>query len=149
MTTTTHEAHHITGLPIEHYPTFEVGDLVSEHINSDAYPAVVVAVAAKTVWVSSVQYQIGNVSPTDIPGWNGYGDSASLVVDPESVKAAVAAGKTGAKSYRLRVAPKPTNSFSMREAGKYGDKGFHRTSWRRHQSFYLSKGATYRQDPHV
>lgn len=148
MSTTTHEVHHITGLPIEEYPTFEVGDLVSENINSDSYPAVVVAATDKTVWVASVKW-VGNFSADDAPGWNGYGDSGTIAVDPESVEAALAAGKAGAASYRLRVRPTPTTSMSMREADEYGKAGFHRTSWRRHQSFYLTKGARYRQDPHV
>lgn len=144
------ESHPKTGLPVEAVPTFKVGDLVTEHILSDGHPGVVVDATAKTVWVASVDYQVGNVSEGDVPGWNGYGDSATLVVDPESIERAVARGREGAAKYVLRVAPKPTTSYSINERETYGGD-FHRAGWRRPNSsgFYLSAGARYRRDPHV
>lgn len=143
------ESHPKTGLPVEPVPAFKVGDLVTEHFLSDGYPGVVVAATAKTVYVAKVSF-LGNFSPSDVPGHNGYGDSGSIVVDPESVEAAIAAGKEQASKYVLRVAPKPTTSASSRERETYGG-GFHRAGWRKpgNGAGYLSAGASYRQDPHV
>jgi hypothetical protein len=114
---------------------------------------VVVAATTKTVWVSKVGFVLGNVSADDQPGYNGYGDSATIVVDPESVERALAQGKDGASKYVLRVSPKPTASYSMslREQEQYGDQGFHRAKWAvpNSRAGSLSAGAKYRQDPHV
>lgn len=150
-TVTEFEVHPKTGLPVEAYPTFEVGDLVTEAFLSDATPGVVVAVTPKTVWVGSVDYQVGNVSPNDVPGHNGYGDSATLVVDPESVERSIARGKDAATKYVLRIGPRPTTSFSINEREKYGEAGFHRSGWSKPNSSagYLGKGARFRRDPHV
>lgn len=151
MTVATEFARHPkTGLPVQSTPAFKVGDLVTESIRSDSYPGVVVAATAKTVWVASVDYQVGNVSADDVPGWNGYGDSATLAVDPESVERAVAAGKDGAKKYVLRVSPRPTTG-SLGEREQYGEAGFHRAGWQSPNGgyFHLSAGARYRRDPHV
>jgi hypothetical protein len=144
------ERHPKTGLPVESVPTFKVGDLVTEHFLSDGHPGVVVAVTPKTVWVAGVDYQVGNVSDNDVPGWNGYGDSATLVVDPESVERAVARGREGASKYVHRVGARPTTSASIGERETYGGD-FHRASWKRPNSSagYLSAGARYRRDPHV
>lgn len=148
MTASTLQTHPKTGLPIEEVPTFEVGDLVTETFLSDGHPAVVVAVTAKTVWVSSVRF-VGNFSADDSPGYNGYGDSGTIVVDPESVEQAKAAGKSRAKKYVLRVSPHPT-SGSFAEQEKYGAR-FHRAKWAipNSRAGSLSKGARYRRDPHV
>lgn len=150
-TETVFEVHPKTGLPIQEVPTFEVGDLVTESFLSDGYPGVVVAVTAKTVWVGGVTYQVANVSPDDVPGYNGYGDSATLAVDPESVEKSIALGKAHATKYVLRVGSKPTTSFSIAEREKYGEAGFHRAKWAIPNSAAgsLSKGARFRQDPHV
>lgn len=146
------EPHPKTGLPVQPVPTYSVGDLVSEHINSDAYPAVVVAVTPKTVWVSKVAF-VGAFAPGDTPGYNGYGDSGTIVVDPESVQQALAAGPEKASKYVLRVAPKPVSprSMSMRDEQAYGSEGYHRAGWRKPgaSGMYLSTGASYRQDPHL
>ena len=142
--------HPKTGLPIQEVPEFKVGDLVTEGIMSDGYPGVVVHATAKTVYVHSVDW-VGNFSADDAPGHNGYGDSGTIAVDPESVERALAKGKEGASKYVLRVAPKPSLSgTSFNEREKYGEAGFHRASWRRPGGFgHLSAGARYRQDPHV
>lgn len=146
------EAHAKTGLPIEPHIEFEVGDLVTEHFLSDGTPGVIVHVTPKTVYVANVRW-VGNFHENDAPGWNGYGDSGSIAIDPESVEEAVKAGKEGgATKYVLRVASKPSvmgTSFNDRE--KYGEAGFHRSGWRLPNSSagYLSKGARYRRDPHV
>jgi hypothetical protein len=148
--TETFERHSKTGLPVQQTPTFEVGDLVSEHILSDCHPGVVVHATAKTVYVAGVDYAVGNVSEDDVPGYNGYGDSATLVVDPESVKRALAKGKDGAAKYVLHVGSKPSSSLSGNEREQYGSNQIHRASWQRPGgSFYLTKGASYRRDPHV
>lgn len=143
--------HPKTGLPVQPVVTFEVGDLVSETIMSDSYPAVVVAVSesGKTVWVRSVEW-VGNFSPDDAPGWNGYGDTGTIAVDPESVERAIAQGKEGATKYRQRVAAKPDQYGSIRDRETYGEAGFHRARWSRPGGYGgLFKGARYRQDPHV
>jgi hypothetical protein len=148
MTASTLQRHPKTGLPVEEVPTFAVGDLVTENFLSDGHPAVVVAVTAKTVWVSSVSF-IGNFSATDAPGYNGYGDSGTITVDPESVEQAMARGKSGASKYVLRVSPRPTRG-SMREEEQYGGE-FHRARWAvpNSRAGSLSAGARYRRDPHV
>ena len=150
-TATQFEVHPKTGLPIQPVPAFKVGDLVTESFLSDGYPGVVVAATAKTVYVGSVKF-LGNFSADDAPGYNGYGDSGSIVVDPESVEQAIAKGKDAATKYVLRVAPKPSVSgTSGRERDTYGEAGFHRAGWRlpNSRSGSLSAGARYRQDPHV
>ena len=148
MTASTLQTHPKTGLPIEPVPTFEVGDLVTESFLSDGYPGVVVAVTPKTVWVSRVRF-IGNFSADDAPGYNGYGDSGTITVDPESVEQAKARGKDSAHKYVLRVSPHPT-SGSFAEQEKYGPR-FHRAKWAlpNSRAGSLSAGARYRQDPHV
>lgn len=146
-----HEVHKKTGLPIQSKPSYKVGDLVTEHIASDAYPGVVVHATAKTVYVAHVDYKVVDVKPNDIPGYNGYGDSAGIEVDEESVKAAIAKGKDGGAKYVLHVNSRPSTggSVSSREEAQYGPS-FHRASWRRPGgSFSLSSGASYRRDPHV
>ena len=154
MTTTTAFAvHKTTGLPIEEYPTFEVGDLVTESINSDGYPGVVVHVTPKRVYVRGVNF-VGNFKADDAPGWNGYGDSGSIAVDPESVTEALALGPDGASKYVLYVSPhvsgfRHPGGGSFNEQDKYGEAGFHRSRWRKPGGYgSLSKGARYRQDPH-
>ena len=152
MSVATFARHPKTGLPVQEVPAFAVGDLVSETIMSDSYPAVVVAVSesGKTVWVRSVEW-VGNFSPDDAPGWNGYGDSGTIAVDPESVQRAVAAGKgEGATRYFQRVYARPEQYGSIRDRETYGGD-FHRARWARTGGGYggLSKGARYRQDPHV
>lgn len=142
--------HPKTGLPVMEHATFEVGDLVTEHMMSDGYPGVVVHATAKTVYVARVDYQIGNVSPDDVPGYNGYGDSATLVVDPESVERALAAGKEQASKYCLRISAQPSTGLSLDEERQYGSPRAHRASWRRPGGYgSLSKGAKFRRDPHV
>lgn len=152
MTASTLQSHPKTGLPVQEVPTFAVGDLVTEHFLSDGHPGVVVAVTPKTVWVAGVQF-VGNFSADDAPGYNGYGDSGTIVVDPESVEQALARGKSGASKYVLRVSSRPTTGASMswREREQYGDAGFHRAKWAipNSRAGSLSKGAKYRRDPHV
>lgn len=160
--------HPKTGLPIQRVATFAVGDLVTESIGSDAYPGVVVAVEGKgkTVYVRPVRFVLGNVSGSDVPGLNGYGDSATLVVDPESVEQAIAEGKgaqganlwsdeRGARKYVLRVSARPTGREtgdypSHRQCEEVGSTTFHRARWAIPGQSYgsLSAGAHYRQDPH-
>lgn len=142
--------HPKTGLPVQTAPTFEVGDLVTEHILSDGYPAVVVHATAKTVYVRRVDW-VGNFRSDDAPGYNGYGDSGTIAVDPESVAEAISRGKGGgANKYVLHVSAHPTTSYSMAEQEVYGEAGFHRARWRMPGgSMYLTAGAKYRQDPHV
>lgn len=152
MTTMTSTTHPKTGLPVQGVPTFEVGDLVTEAFLGDATPGVVVAVTPKTVWVAGVDFVVGNVSANDVPGYNGYGDSATLVVDPESVEQALALGKAGARKYVVRVSSKPAvgYSMSMREREEFPE-GFHRARWAipNSQAGGLRAGASYRRDPHV
>ena len=150
MSVATSARHPKTGLPVQEVPALTVGDLVSETIMSDSYPAVVVAASAsgKTVWVRSVEW-VGNFSADDAPGWNGYGDSGTIAVDPESVERAIAQGKEGATKYRQRVSAKPERYGSIRDQERYGPE-FHRARWARPGGYGgLSKGARYRQDPHV
>lgn len=146
--TETLTTHPQTGRPIAEVPTFEVGDLVTERVNSDGYPAVVVAATAKTVWVSSVDYVV-NAQDGDRPGHDGYGDSATLVIDPDSVEEALAAGKEGASKYVLWVSPRPSDG-SFNDEEKYGGS-HHRAKYRRPGSPYtvLTRGARYRRDPHL
>lgn len=141
--------HPKTGLPVESVPAFQVGDLVTEHFMSDGYPAVVVAATPKTLWVRRVEF-VGNFSAADSPGYNGYGDSGTIAVDPESVEQAVKAGKEGATKYVLRVGSKPSTSMSLREQEQYGSTSLHRAKWGLPGSHAgsLSAGAKYRQDPH-
>lgn len=147
-----HKTHPKTGLPIQEVPTFAVGDLVTEAFLSDGYPGVVVAATAKTVWVRPVSF-VGNFAATDAPGYNGYGDTGTIAVDPESVEQALAAGKEGASKYVLRVSLHPVRATSMspREEMEYGSAGFHRAKWAIPNSAAgsLRPGASYRQDPHV
>lgn len=149
-TATGFQTHPKTGLPVEEVPTFKVGDLVTESFLSDGHPAVVVAVTPKTVWVSSVSF-VGNFSASDAPGYNGYGDSGTIAVDPESVEQALAKGKDGATKYVLRVGSRPSTSLSMNEVEKYGSDRVHRAGWRlpNSRAGSLSPGARYRRDPHV
>lgn len=145
--TRSHVTHAKTGLPVQEVPTFAVGDLVSENIGSDSYPAVVVAVTPKTVWVRHVAYVV-NAQANDVPGYNGYGDSATLVIDPEDVDQAVAQGKTGASKYILRVAGQASYA-SGREQDQYGQPRIHRARWARPGGYgSVTPGASYRQDPH-
>jgi hypothetical protein len=148
----TFQPHPTTGLPVEPHHAFEVGDLVTEGIMSDGYPGVVSAATAKTVWVQRVKF-VGNFNANDAPGYNGYGDSGTIAVDPEHVKAQVAKGKEGARRYFLRVYSSPVTgpSLSNRDAQRFGPAGFHRSSWRSSGGGHghLSPGARYRQDPHV
>lgn len=140
--------HPKTGLPVQQVPSFEVGDLVTEHINSDGYPGVVVAVSpsGKTVWVSGVDF-LGNFSANDAPGYNGYGDSGSIVIDPESVEQAIAAGKDAATKYVVRISPH-AHRGSLNDDRQYGGE-FHFAGWHPPGGYgSLSKGASYRQDPH-
>jgi len=141
--------HPKTGFPVETVPTFEVGDLVTEAFMSDGYPGVVVAATAKTVYVRRVRF-IGNFKADDAPGYNGYGDSGTITVDPESVTEAVAAGKDGATKYVLRV-NRHTTSGSFADEEKYGSRQYHRAGFRLPNSSAgsLRKGASYRQDPHI
>jgi hypothetical protein len=146
--TTTLTTHPKTGRPIQVLPTFEVGDMVTEHVVSDGYPGVVVAVTAKTVWVRRVDF-ISSFAPDDAPGYNGYGDSGSIAIDPESVEMALAEGKERATKYALYISPRPsTGSFT--ESDLYGGT-FHRATYRRPGASYtsISKGARYRLDPHL
>ena len=150
MTTTTEfEVHKTTGLPIQPTATFEVGDLVTEGINSDGYPGVVVHATAKTVYVAHVSFQ-GSFSPNDLPGYNGYGDSGTIAIDPESVEQAIAAGMDGAVTkYVLYTARKAHPAGSINDREKYGEAGFHRSRWQRPGGYgHVSHGASYRQDPH-
>lgn len=146
--TETLTAHPKTGRPIAEVLTFEVGDLVTEHINSDGYPAVVVATTPKTVWVSKVAFVLA-AQDGDRPGHDGYGDSATLVIDPESVEVALAAGKDGASKYVLYVSPRPVHGNGHDE-DRYGGT-YHPAKFRRPGASYtsLTKGARYRRDPHV
>lgn len=148
-TATAFQIHPKTGLPIQEVPTFEVGDLVTESFLGDGHPGVVVAVTAKTVWVGGVSF-VGNFSAEDAPGYNGYGDSGTIAVDPESVQQSIALGKDHATKYVLRVGAQPTTSSSIAEREKY-DGQFHRAGWRlpNSRAGSLSKGASYRRDPHV
>lgn len=150
--TTQFETHPKTGLPIQQVPTYEVGDLVTEHFLSDGTPGVVVAVTPKTVWVAGVDF-VGNFSENDAPGYNGYGDSGTIAVDPESVEQAKKVGKKGATKYVLRVASQPTRpmSMSINDRETYGEAGYHRAGWRlpNSRAGSLSSGASYRRDPHV
>lgn len=140
--------HPKTGRPVLPHATFEVGDLVTEHILSDDYPGVVTHVTPKTVWVQRVRF-IGNFSDGDQPGYSGYGDSGSIVIDPESVDLALSCGKVGAKKYVLYVNPRPTRG-SLADEERFGGT-HHRSTWRQPGSNYtgLSHGARFRQDPHV
>ena len=149
--TTVRVRHPKTGYPVQSVPTFAVGDLVTESFLSDAHPGVVVAVTPKTVWVSGVDFVVGNVSENDVPGYNGYGDSATIAVDPESVEQALAVGKDGARKYVLRVSAQPTTSLSINERETYGSDRVHRAGWRlpNSRAGSLSAGARYRRDPHV
>jgi hypothetical protein len=145
------EPHKKTGLPVQVVPTFKVGDLVTESINGDSYPGVVVHATPKTVYVAHVDYKVVDVKPNDIPGYNGYGDSAGLEIDEASVKAAVAKGKDAGAKYVLHGNSHPSTggSVSSRDAETYGPS-FHRAGWRRPGGgFRLSSGASYRRDPHV
>lgn len=147
-TATAFETHPDTGLPVRPAPTFAVGDLVTEHIGSDGYPGVVVHATPKTVWVRSVSF-VGNFSPNDAPGWNGYGDSGTIAVDPDDVERQVAFGKSGATKYVHYVSPQ-SQVGSFNDQDKYGRAGFHPARWHRPGgSFSLSVGAQYRQDPHI
>lgn len=156
--------HKTTGLPVQPAATYAVGDLVTEHSMSDGYPGVVVAVSANAVWVRGVRYVLGNVDPQDVPGYNGYGDSATLVIDPESVEEALALGTTpteigragGATKYMLKVGSKPVGTResgyypSQREQDEVGAPVFHKTRWSRAGGYGgLSQGAKFRRDPHV
>lgn len=146
--TTTFQIHPKTGRPIQPHTTFEVGDLVTEHLLGDGSPAVVVAVTPKTVWVQRVAF-IGNFRQDDQPGYNGYGDSGTIAVDPDSIEEALAKGRDGAAKYVLYVHPRPT-SGSLADQDIFGGT-YHRSTWRRPGSSYqtLSQGAKYRRDPHV
>lgn len=151
MTVQTFEPHPDTGLPIEPHAIFEVGDLVTEGIMSDGYPGVVSHVTAKNVWVQPVEF-VGNFSADDAPGWNGYGDSGTIAIDPEHAASQAAKGKAGARRYFLRVYSRPVTgpSLSGRDAERFGEAGFHRSQWVASGGHgHLSKGARYRQDPHV
>lgn len=145
METTVHPT---TGRPISEVPTFAVGDLVTEHVGSDGYPAVVVHATPKTVYVSRVSY-VTAAQANDIPGYNGYGDSATIAVDPESVEEAIAQGKEGATKYVLYVNPRP-QSGNYHDEQRYGGT-FHSAGFRRPGSrwTYLSHGARFRRDPHI
>lgn len=146
-TTVEFTRHAKTGLPVQNTPTFAVGDLVTESFGSDSYPAVVVYITPKTVYVSPVRYVV-NAQPEDVPGYNGYGDSATLVIDPESIEEAKRAGKTGARKYSLRTWAKPSRT-SLREEREYGSPRIHRSRWTRPGGYgSLSAGARFRQDPH-
>lgn len=148
--TQTLEPHKKTGLPIQPVPAFKVGDLVTERINSDGSPGVVVHATAKTVYVRPVEF-VGSFKADDTPGYNGYGDSGTIVVDDESVKEAIAKGKEGAAKYVLHVNSRPSTggSVSGREREQYGE-AFHRAGWQRPGGhFRLSSGASYRRDPHL
>lgn len=152
MTTMTGTTHPKTGLPVQEAPTFQVGDLVTESFLGDSTPGVVVAVTPKTVYVASVEFALGNVSADDVPGYNGYGDSATLVVDPESVEQALRRGKSGARKYVLRVSPKPAVAYSLSLAEReMFPQGYHRARWAipGSQAGGLHMGARYRRDPHV
>ncbi len=141
------ETHPKTGLPVLPVAAFERGDLVTESIMSDGYPGVVVHATPKTAYVRRVSF-VGNFSADDAPGYNGYGDSGTIAVDPESVEEALAAGKAGAHKYVLHVYP-AARYGSLNERDTYGET-FHRAAWREPNggSMRLSKGASYRQDPH-
>lgn len=155
MTTATEvfEKHPDTGLPIEPHHVFEVGDLVTEGIMSDGYPGVVSHVTAKNVWVQSVEW-VGNFHANDAPGYNGYGDSGTIAIDPEHAAAQAAKGKAGARRYFLRTYSQAVGTagygLSQNERDRFGGP-FHRTSWRTSGGGHghLSKGARYRQDPHI
>lgn len=148
--TQAHQVHPKTGHPVQEHPTFEKGDLVTEYFLGDGYPAVVVHATPKTVYVHKVAFQ-GNFQSHDLPGYNGYGDSGTIAVDPESVEKALAAGKEGATKYVLRVSSRASNSLSIAEREKYGSEYLHRASWRLANSTtgVLRPGASYRRDPHV
>lgn len=148
MTDTTFAIHPKTGLPVAPTAEFKVGDLVTERLLGDGYPAVVVAVTPKTVWVQKVQW-LGNFNEGDQPGHNGYGDTGTIVVDPESVERAIARGKDGANKYVLYVRPRPT-SGSLGDQDLYGGQ-HHEARWRQPGAdyAYLTAGARYRRDPHV
>lgn len=155
--------HPVTGLPVQRVATFAVGDLVTEAIGSDGYPAVVVAVEGKgkTVYVRKVAFQVGNVTEGSHAN---YMEDTTLVVDPESVEQALAAGKgnqskgawsdeRGATKYVLKVAsqPDPGASHSEKEKVGAGAEGLHRARWGLPNVRYGSiwPGARYRRDPHV
>lgn len=147
MSTMTHETHPVTGRPIQETPTFKVGDLVTEAFNGDGYPGVVVHATAKTAWVASVRF-VGNFSKDDAPGYNGYGDSGTIAIDPEDVAAVVAKGKDAATKYVLYVSPH-VRKGSFNDDEKYGGT-YHPAKWHRPGGgFTLSAGARYRQNPHV
>lgn len=148
--TQTFERHPKTGFPVQPVEAFKVGDLVTERFLGDGEPGVVVHATAKTVYVASVDFVLGNVSENDVPGYNGYGDSATLTVDPESVERALAKGKDGGRKYVLRVASKPSRPDSINGRETYGEQ-YHRAAWCLPNSTAgsLGKGASYRRDPHV
>lgn len=143
-----HEIHPDTGLPVQPVHDFKVGDLCTEAFLGDGYPAVVVHRTPKTVYAARVEF-IGHFSADDAPGWNGYGDSGTITIDPESVERAIAAGKDAATKYVLRVYPADRYG-SLNERDTYGER-FHRAAWRLPNSSAgsLRPGARYRQDPHV
>lgn len=145
--------HKVTGLPVKPVAVLSVGDLVTEHVMSDGYPGVVVAVTATSVFVRRVRFVLGNVTEQSHAN---YLDDTTLVVDPESVEEALAAGKDGARKYVLRVpsravgAPGSGEYPSQRERDEVGADAFHRARWAVPGGYGgLSVGARYRQDPHV
>lgn len=162
--------HPMTGHPIQRVEAFAVGDLVTTGINGDGYPGVVVAITAKTVYVRNLRHSdyVLNVQEGDVPGHNGYGDSATLVVDPAAVERLVALGignqdknawsdERGADKYVLKVNARPVGTResgyypSQRQRDEVGADVFHLARWGRPNANYgyLSKGARYRRDPHL
>lgn len=161
------DVHPVTGLPVQKVAVFAVGDLVTEGINGDGYPGVVVAVAGKgkTVYVRPVRFVLGNVTEGSHAN---YLDDTTLVVDPESVEEALAAGignqdknawsdERGARKYVLKINARPVGTPesgyypSQHTRDEVGADVFHTARWGVPNSRYgsLSAGARYRQDPHV
>lgn len=142
------EVHAKTGLPIARATEFRIGDLVTEHSGSDGYPAVVVGIGrgGKDVYVRWVNFVLGNVTESSHVN---YLDDTTLVIDPASVEAALAAGIEGAHKYVLKVSPQADRGASYNEKQRVGHDVFHRAAWRTLGGYGgLSQGARYRRDPH-
>lgn len=148
--------HPKTGLPVRDVPQLKVGDLVSECYGASSYPAVVVEATASTVYVRALQAGMDyllSVSKNDVPGYNGYGDSSTLVIAPGALERVLCHGtegpRAGAKKYVRRVPIHPT-AGSLADQERFGGE-HHLARWSRpgERSGGLTVGAHHRRDPHI
>lgn len=144
--TATPHFHPTTGLPVRPSPAFKVGDIVTETIGGDSYPAVVVHATPKTTYVRRV-YSISTPTPVG----TGH-ESAEVVADPDSVAIQLAAGREGSTKYVLRISKNATTG-SINDAKRYGSDRTHASGWvtpgSDFRGFRLYRGGFTSRNPHV